>query len=94
MRLEFEPTDFIQVNGALNQAMVAQAVELLELERAHRVLDLFCGLGNFSLPLATRAGTVVGIEGDAGLIARARRQCRAQWHRAMPSSTRPTLPRT
>jgi 23S rRNA (uracil1939-C5)-methyltransferase len=71
LRLEFEPTDFIQVNGALNEAMVGRAVELLELEPSHAVLDLFCGLGNFSLPLATRAREVVGIEGDAGLVARA-----------------------
>jgi 23S rRNA (uracil1939-C5)-methyltransferase len=73
LALEFEPTDFIQVNGALNEAMVSRAVELLELEPGHAVLDLFCGLGNFSLPLATRAREVVGIEGDAGLVARARR---------------------
>lgn len=73
LRLEFEPTDFIQVNGALNQTMVTRAVELMELAPAQRVLDLFCGLGNFSLPLAMRAGAVVGIEGDPGLIARARR---------------------
>jgi 23S rRNA (uracil1939-C5)-methyltransferase len=73
LRLEFEPTDFIQVNGTLNEAMVSQAVDLLQLEPAQRVLDLFCGIGNFSLPLATRAAEVVGIEGDAGLVARARR---------------------
>ena len=73
LSLEFEPTDFIQVNGALNEAMVSRAVELLGLEPGHAVLDLFCGLGNFSLPLATRAREVVGIEGDAGLVARAGR---------------------
>jgi 23S rRNA (uracil1939-C5)-methyltransferase len=73
LSLEFEPTDFIQVNGALNEAMVSRAVELLELGPDHAVLDLFCGLGNFSLPLATRAREVVGIEGDAGLVARAGR---------------------
>jgi len=73
LRIEFEPTDFIQVNGSLNEAMVTQAVELLDLEPGHRALDLFCGLGNFSLPLATRAREVVGVEGDAGLVARARR---------------------
>ena len=73
LRIEFEPTDFIQVNGALNEAMVTQAVGLLELEPGQRALDLFCGLGNFSLPLATRAQEVVGVEGDAGLVARARR---------------------
>jgi 23S rRNA (uracil1939-C5)-methyltransferase len=71
LRLEFEPTDFIQVNGALNEAMVSRAVELLEIDPSHAVLDLFCGLGNFSLPLATRAREVVGVEGDAGLVARA-----------------------
>jgi len=73
LSLEFAPTDFIQVNGALNEAMVSRAVELLGLEPGHAVLDLFCGLGNFSLPLATRAREVVGIEGDAGLVARAGR---------------------
>ncbi len=73
LTLEFEPTDFIQVNGALNEAMVDRAVEQLALEPGHRVLDLYCGLGNFSLPLATRAREVVGIEGDAALVERARR---------------------
>jgi 23S rRNA (uracil1939-C5)-methyltransferase len=73
LRLDFEPTDFIQVNGALNEAMVTRAVELLGIEPEHAVLDLFCGLGNFSLPLASRAREVVGIEGEEGLVARARR---------------------
>jgi 23S rRNA (uracil1939-C5)-methyltransferase len=72
IHLDFEPTDFIQVNGPLNEAMVSRAVDLLEVGKAHSVLDLFCGLGNFSLPLASRAGEVVGIEGDAGLVERAR----------------------
>jgi len=70
---EFEPTDFVQVNGELNERMVSRAVELLAPGPGHDVLDLFCGLGNFSLPLATRAREVVGIEGDAGLVARAAR---------------------
>ena len=69
--LEFEPTDFIQVNGALNAAMVSRAVALLDPRPGERVLDLFCGLGNFSLPLARKAGEVVGVEGEAGLVARA-----------------------
>ncbi len=73
LRLGFLPTDFVQVNAALNRAMVERAVELLEVGPEHRVLDLFCGLGNFSLPLARRAGSVLGVEGDAGLVARARR---------------------
>lgn len=69
--IEFEPTDFIQVNGALNEAMVSRAIELLDPQPDDHVLDLFCGLGNFSLPLARRAGAVVGVEGEAGLVARA-----------------------
>jgi len=76
--LEFEPTDFIQVNGALNQAMVGRAIELLEPQPGERVLDLFCGLGNFSLPLARRAGEVLGVEGDPGLVSRAVRNAARQ----------------
>lgn len=70
--IEFEPTDFIQVNGALNQAMVARALEALDPQPGDAVLDLFCGLGNFSLPLARRARSVVAVEGDDGLVRRAR----------------------
>ncbi len=70
--IEFMPTDFIQVNGALNRRMVGKALELLEPEPGDRALDLFCGLGNFSLPLAMRVAEVTGVEGDAALIARAR----------------------
>jgi 23S rRNA (uracil1939-C5)-methyltransferase len=76
--LEFEPTDFIQVNGALNQAMVSRAIELLEPQPGQRVLDLFCGLGNFSLPLARRAGEVLGVEGEPGLVSRAVRNAARQ----------------
>jgi 23S rRNA (uracil1939-C5)-methyltransferase len=72
LRLAFRPLDFIQVNAGLNQKMIARALELLDPQPADRVLDLFCGLGNFTLPLARRAGSVVGVEGDPGLIARAR----------------------
>jgi len=71
LELGFRPTDFVQVNAALNREMVRRAVELLELEPDHRVLDLFCGLGNFSLALARKAGFVVGIEGDDALVERA-----------------------
>ncbi|HET7202698.1 MAG TPA: 23S rRNA (uracil(1939)-C(5))-methyltransferase RlmD [Steroidobacteraceae bacterium] len=70
--IDFEPTDFIQVNGVLNQAMVARALQALEPRPGEAVLDLFCGLGNFSLPLARRAGTVAAVEGDEGLVRRAR----------------------
>lgn len=71
VQLEFLPSDFIQVNASVNRALIARVVELLELRADARVLDLFCGLGNFSLPIARRAGAVVGVEGDAGLVARA-----------------------
>jgi 23S rRNA (uracil1939-C5)-methyltransferase len=70
--IEFAPTDFVQVNGELNRLMVGRAIELLEPRPTDRVLDLFCGLGNFSLPLAQRAASVDGVEGDAALVARAR----------------------
>lgn len=72
LSFEFLPNDFIQVNGPLNQLMVSRAVQLLQLDRHDNVLDLFCGLGNFSLPLATQAAQVLGIEGEAGLVERAR----------------------
>jgi 23S rRNA (uracil1939-C5)-methyltransferase len=68
----FRPLDFIQVNAGLNEKMIALALELLDVQPGERVLDLFCGLGNFTLPLARGAGHVVGVEGDAGLIRRAR----------------------
>jgi 23S rRNA (uracil1939-C5)-methyltransferase len=70
--IEFAPTDFVQVNGALNRLMVEHAIALLAPRPSDRALDLFCGLGNFSLPLALRAASVDGVEGDAALVARAR----------------------
>ena len=76
VELQFAPTDFIQVNGAINAALVQRAVELLELTPHAVVLDLYCGLGNFSLPLARHAAQVVGIEADAALVARARDNAR------------------
>jgi 23S rRNA (uracil1939-C5)-methyltransferase len=71
VRIEFAPTDFIQVNAHINRLMVSQAIAKAEIEPQERVLDLFCGVGNFSLPVARHAAEVVGIEGDAGLVARA-----------------------
>lgn len=71
IRIEFLPTDFIQVNGSINEQLVVRAVDLLELKDSDRVLDLFCGVGNFTLPLARRAAHVVGVEGDQALVERA-----------------------
>ena len=70
--LEFGPSDFIQVNREVNLAMVEAAVGHLEPGPQDSVLDLFCGLGNFTLPLGRRARGVLGVEGDAALVARAR----------------------
>ncbi len=70
--LDFRPLDFIQVNGDLNARMVSLALEWLAAGPDDSVLDLFCGLGNFTLPIARRAGHVHGVEGEAGLIERAR----------------------
>jgi 23S rRNA (uracil1939-C5)-methyltransferase len=68
VRIAFDPVGFVQVNRDINQRMVHRAVELLEPGPDDRVLDLFCGIGNFSLPLARRAGDVLGVEGDAMLV--------------------------
>lgn len=72
LQLEFGPGDFIQVNAAANRLLIRRALELLQLERSHRVLDLFCGLGNFTLPLARWVREAVGVEGEDRLVARAR----------------------
>jgi 23S rRNA (uracil1939-C5)-methyltransferase len=72
LELEFAPTDFIQVNGQVNEGLVARAVELLDLDATSQVLDLYCGIGNFTLALARRARTAVGVEADQRLVARAR----------------------
>ncbi len=73
---DFKPTDFVQINAAINQAMVSRVISLLELDSGSAVLDLYCGLGNFTLPLARRAGRVLGIEADAALVERARHNAR------------------
>ncbi|MDX2417491.1 MAG: 23S rRNA (uracil(1939)-C(5))-methyltransferase RlmD [Xanthomonadales bacterium] len=72
LRFRFEPLDFIQVNGELNLRMVERALELLDPQAEDSILDLFCGLGNFTLPLAQRAGQVTGLEGSAEMVERGR----------------------
>ncbi len=72
LEVAFLPTDFTQVNPAINRLMIEQALALLEIDASHRVLDLFCGLGNFTLALARRAARATGVEGDAALVQRAR----------------------
>jgi 23S rRNA (uracil1939-C5)-methyltransferase len=71
IEIAFEPIDFVQVNSEINQSMVHFAVEQLDAGPDDRVLDLFCGIGNFSLPIARNTGTVLGVEGDGSLVARA-----------------------
>lgn len=71
VRMPFKPTDFTQVNHQINRVLVARALRLLEIQPNDRVADLFCGLGNFTLPIATQAREVVGIEGSATLNQRA-----------------------
>lgn len=70
LELAFHPLDFTQVNAGINRAMVPRALDLLEVGPEHRVLDLFCGLGNFTLPLARRAGEVVGVEVSEAMVER------------------------
>lgn len=70
LRLAFHPLDFTQVNADINRRMLVQALDLLDPQPGERVLDLFCGLGNFTLPLATRALSVLGVEGSADMVRR------------------------
>ncbi|MGA2548696.1 MAG: 23S rRNA (uracil(1939)-C(5))-methyltransferase RlmD [Burkholderiaceae bacterium] len=71
-RIPFRPTDFTQVNHFINRVLVGRAVRLLAPEPTDRIVDLFCGLGNFSIPLSRRAREVIGIDGSPGLVERAR----------------------
>lgn len=72
LRAAFRPTDFIQVNDTVNQQMVRQALDWIAPQHGEKVLELFCGLGNFTLPLARRGAQVTAVEGDAALVAGAR----------------------
>lgn len=71
VRIHFKPTDFTQVNGGINRVLVGRALRLLDVRPDDRVADLFCGLGNFSLPIARAAREVVGIEGNSTMTRRA-----------------------
>lgn len=89
--MPFKPTDFTQVNPHINQVLVSRALRLLDVQPQERVIDWFCGLGNFTLPLATRAREVLGIEGSEVLVARSREN----FERNKPaSSIRPALSAT
>ncbi len=70
--MRFKPTDFTQVNHQINRALVARALRLLAAQADERVIDWFCGLGNFTLPIATRAREVLGVEGSEALVERSR----------------------
>ena len=83
--MPFKPTDFTQVNPHINRVLVSRALRLLGAQKQERVIDWFCGLGNFTLPIATMAGEVLGIEGSETLVARSRENWAAnQLGRAMP----------
>jgi len=84
LRLSFGPTEFTQVNAGVNRVLVKRAVDMLDPKPGERVGDLFCGLGNFTLPLASRGADVIGMEGSASLVRRAEANARANGleHRA------------
>ena len=77
LRIAFRPTEFTQVNAGVNRVLVRRAVDMLDPRPGERVADLFCGLGNFSLPLATRGADVIGMEGSPALVERAAQNARA-----------------
>lgn len=77
LRLDFLPHQFTQINPDINRAMIQQAIDWLDLAPTHRVLDLFCGLGNFSLPIARRVAELTGIEGDESLTQQAAKNAQA-----------------
>ncbi|VAW68497.1 23S rRNA (uracil(1939)-C(5))-methyltransferase [hydrothermal vent metagenome] len=72
IKIEFQPNDFIQVNSEMNQAMVSTALQMLELSADDKVLDLFCGLGNFTLAMAKQCAEVSGVEGGQSMVIKAR----------------------
>ena len=79
--MPFRPTDFTQVNPHINRVLVSRALGLLAVKKTERVIDWFCGLGNFTLPLATQAREVLGIEGAESLVVRSRENLRLNLER-------------
>src|SRR5262252_3748268 len=77
VRIAFGPTDFTQVNHAVNRLLVGRALGLLDPKPGERITDFFCGLGNFTLPIARSGAEVLGVEGSAGLLARAQANAQA-----------------
>ena len=77
LKIAFKPADFTQVNPAVNRLLVSRAMRLLDPQPGERIADLFCGIGNFSLPIATRGAQVIGFEGSALLVERARENAAA-----------------
>jgi len=88
--MPFKPTDFTQVNPHINRVLVSRALRLLDVQQNDRVIDWFCGLGNFTLPLATRAREVLGVEGSEALVARSRENY--ERNRVAPRAGRPLAP--
>ena len=88
--MPFRPTDFTQVNPFINRVLVSRALRLLQAEESDRVIDWFCGLGNFTLPLATQAGEVLGIEGSDALVQRSHQNYAAN----QKGRSRPLAPTT
>jgi 23S rRNA (uracil1939-C5)-methyltransferase len=83
--MPFKPTDFTQVNPHINRVLVTRALRLLDAQAHERVIDWFCGLGNFTLPIATMAGQVWGIEGSEALVKRARDNL--EWNQTQRKTT-------
>jgi 23S rRNA (uracil1939-C5)-methyltransferase len=77
LKIRFRPADFTQVNPAVNRRLVARAMQLLDPRPGERIADLFCGIGNFTLPIAARGADVIGFEGSAPLVERARENAKA-----------------
>ena len=92
--MPFKPTDFTQVNPHINRVLVSRALALLDVKSTERVIDWFCGLGNFTLPLATQAGEVLGVEGAESLVARSRENYKHNFSAfgMLPGARRPLAP--